>query len=180
MTIWLYCILSLANTTTVKSEHNCRVVDKKKAASWKKDTTFGSAKVWILLEVTSLWMQLWPVAHFFSFCHHFWVGATAKQQQTHPKVMTEWKKRATGQSCIHKEVTSYKIHTLVLQPVPIYYCNVEFSLLRSTFVPILWYNVAASCLTQAHYWMDKPCLLMIFSTLFFLFLDRLYRISANE
>ena len=29
---------------------------------------------------------------FFSFCHHFWVGATAKQQQTHPKVMTEWKK----------------------------------------------------------------------------------------
>ena len=29
---------------------------------------------------------------FFSFCHHFWVGATANQQQTHPKVMTEWKK----------------------------------------------------------------------------------------
>ena len=23
------------------------------------------------------------------FCHHFWVGATAKQQQTHPKVMTK-------------------------------------------------------------------------------------------
>ena len=27
-----------------------------------------------------------------SFFHHFWVGATAKQQQTYPKVMTEWKK----------------------------------------------------------------------------------------
>jgi hypothetical protein len=25
----------------------------------------------------------------FSFCHHFWMDATAKQQQTHPKVMTE-------------------------------------------------------------------------------------------
>ena len=48
----------------------------------------------------------------FSFCHHIWVGATAKQQQTHPKVMTEWKKWATGQSCIRKEITSYKIHTL--------------------------------------------------------------------
>ena len=47
------------------------------------------------------------------FCHHFWVDATAKQQQTHPKVMTEWKKWATDQSCIHKEVTSYKIHALV-------------------------------------------------------------------
>ena len=58
-------------------------------------------------------MQLWPVAHFFSFCHHFWVGATAKQQQTHTKVVTEWKKGAAGQSCICKEVTSYKIHTLV-------------------------------------------------------------------
>ena len=48
------------------------------------------------------------------FCHHFWVGAIAKQQQTHSKVMTERKKKwATGQSCINKEVTSYKIHTLV-------------------------------------------------------------------
>jgi hypothetical protein len=42
------------------------------------------------------------------------VGATAKQQQTHPKVMTKMvKKCSTGQSCIRKEVTSYKIHTLV-------------------------------------------------------------------
>ena len=65
-------------------------------------------------EVNSLPMQLWPVAHFFSFCHHFWVGATAKQQQTHPKVITEWKKWATGQSSIRKEVSSYKIHTLAV------------------------------------------------------------------
>jgi hypothetical protein len=47
------------------------------------------------------------------FCHHFWVGATAKQHQTHPKVMSKMvKKCSTGQSCIQKEVTSYKIHTL--------------------------------------------------------------------
>jgi hypothetical protein len=41
------------------------------------------------------------------------VGATAKQHQTHPKVMKKMvKKCSTGQSCIRKEVTSYKIHTL--------------------------------------------------------------------
>ena len=55
----------------------------------------------------------------FSFCHHILVRATAKQQQTHPKVMTEWKKWATGQSCICKEVTSYKIHTLIQFTIPI-------------------------------------------------------------
>ena len=27
------------------------------------------------------------------FCHHFWVGATAKQQQTHSKVMTKMVKK---------------------------------------------------------------------------------------
>ena len=42
-------------------------------------------------EITSLLIKLWIVdAHLFAFCHHFWVGATAKQQQTHSKVMTEW------------------------------------------------------------------------------------------
>ena len=54
-------------------------------------------------------MQLWPVAHFFhSFITFGWVCCC-----THPKVMTKWKKWATGQSCIRKEVTSYKIQTLV-------------------------------------------------------------------
>ena len=65
--------------------------------------------------------MLWPVAPFFSF----WVGATAKQQQTHPKVMTEWKKWATGQSVIRKELTSYKIHTLgdaVFKPLSYLVC----------------------------------------------------------
>ena len=28
-------------------------------------------------------------------CHHFWVGATAKQQQTHPKVMTKMVKKCS-------------------------------------------------------------------------------------
>ena len=39
---------------------------------------------------------------------------------THPKVMTRWKKCATGQSCIHKKVTSYKNHTLGAYCVNIY------------------------------------------------------------
>ena len=63
----------------------------------------------------------------FSYCHHFWVGATAKQQQNHTKVMTEWKKWATGQSYIREEVTSYKIHTLEIHPKqkfwPLYNAN---------------------------------------------------------
>ena len=40
------------------------------------------------------------------------------QQQINNKptqVMTEWKKWAIGQSCIRKEFTSYKIHTLGLK-----------------------------------------------------------------
>ena len=45
------------------------------------------------------WKWAWPGAekeksvkygffkyHFFSKCHHFWVGAILKQQQTHPKI----------------------------------------------------------------------------------------------
>jgi hypothetical protein len=41
------------------------------------------------------------------------VGATAKQQQTHPKVMTKMvKKCSTDQRFIRKRNTAYKIHTL--------------------------------------------------------------------
>ena len=40
-------------------------------------------------------------------------GATAKQQQTHPKVMTKMvKKWSTDQRFIRKRNTTYKIHTL--------------------------------------------------------------------
>ena len=47
------------------------------------------------------------------FCHHFWVGLLLLCCCTHPKVMTKMaKKCSTGQSCIRKEVTSYKIGTL--------------------------------------------------------------------
>ena len=50
--------------------------------------------------------------HFFHFVITFgWV-----QQQNKSKPTQKWwrneKKWVTGQSCIHKEVTSYKIHTL--------------------------------------------------------------------
>ena len=46
-------------------------------------------------------------------CHHFWVGATAKQQQTHPKVMTKMvKKYSKDQRFIPKRNATYKIHTL--------------------------------------------------------------------
>ena len=56
-------------------------------------------------------MQLWPVAHFFHFV--ITLGWVQQQSNSKPiqKVMTEWKKWETGQSCIRKEVTSYKIHT---------------------------------------------------------------------
>ena len=48
------------------------------------------------------------------FCHHFWVDAIAKQQKTHPKVMTKMvKKCLTDQRFIRKRNTTYKIHTLV-------------------------------------------------------------------
>ena len=48
------------------------------------------------------------------FCHHFWVSLLLLCCCTHPKVMTKMAKNcSTGQSCIRKEVTSYKIGTLV-------------------------------------------------------------------
>ena len=63
-------------------------------------------------EVTSLRMQLWPVAHFFHsvitfgwVCCCFAVAPTQKWWQNE-------KKWTTGQSCIRKEVASYKTHTL--------------------------------------------------------------------
>ena len=62
-------------------------------------------------------MQLWPVAHFF-FILSSLLGGFAVALLLHPpksddKMKKKW---ATGQSCIHKEVTSYKIHTLVTMP----------------------------------------------------------------
>ena len=60
-------------------------------------------------------MNLEPVEHFFEHVYrHFWVGATANQQQTHPKVMTNMLKKVFNWSEVHlSEVTSYKIHILV-------------------------------------------------------------------
>jgi hypothetical protein len=46
-------------------------------------------KVWICKKLLLYDCNSDQLLTFFSFCHHFWVGATAKQQQTHPKVMTE-------------------------------------------------------------------------------------------
>ena len=69
----------------------------------------------ILMYLKSLFYK----QYFFSECNsdqlpifftHFWVGATAKQQQTHPKVSE--KKWATGRRCIRKRSTTYKIGTL--------------------------------------------------------------------
>ena len=49
--------------------------------------------------------------HFF---YPFWVGTTAKQQQTHPKVMKKnGQVMLTIQRFIRKRNTTYKIHTLV-------------------------------------------------------------------
>ena len=60
--------------------------------------------------------KLWPVTHFFNSVITFgWVCccfAVAPNQ----KWWQNEKKWATGQSCIRKEVTPYKIHTLIYQP----------------------------------------------------------------
>ena len=49
------------------------------------------------------------------FCHHFCVGLVLLYCCNHPKMMMKMaKKCSTDQSCIRKEVTSYKIHTLVI------------------------------------------------------------------
>ena len=46
------------------------------------------------------------------FCHHFWMGATEEQQQTHPKVTTKMvKKCSIDQRFIQKR--NNKIHTLI-------------------------------------------------------------------
>ena len=66
-------------------------------------------------------MNLWPVEHFFEhICHQFWVGATAKQHQTHPKVMTKIVKKcstlcSSDPRFIRKRSTTYRIHTLIQQ-----------------------------------------------------------------
>ena len=106
----------------------------------------------------------------FSFFHHFWVGATAKQQQTYPKVMTEWKKWATGQSCISKEVTSYKIHTLVMSMMTcshLHLLNVCTLLTLNQFVYILRViivliqtilRLCTRCLLRFEYQLPHPIL----------------------
>ena len=74
---------------------------------------------------------------------------------THPKVMTNWKKGATGWSCIRKEVTSYKIHTLRA------YCPNIYTVPSGTI-----FNDARS------YWIEWPTMVLfltISTTSFFTF-----------
>ena len=69
------------------------------------------------------WTQCWTFldqcwTFLDHFCHHFWVGATAKQHQTHPKVMTKMVEKcstlfSTDQTFIRKINTTYRIHTLI-------------------------------------------------------------------
>ena len=69
-------------------------------------------------------MQLRPFAHFFSFCHHFWVGLLLLCFLDLPK--SDDKKWATGQSCIREEEASYKILTLTIntkKKVELIYCK---------------------------------------------------------
>ena len=65
-------------------------------------------KVPILQLVLLFRMQLWPVAHFF----HSLLGGFAVALLLHPP-KSEWKKWATGQSCIQKRSNTGKIGTLV-------------------------------------------------------------------
>ena len=61
----------------------------------------------------------------FSFCHHFWVCLLLLCCLHPPISDDEMKKKwATGQSCIRKKVTSYKIHTLVVALVQYVFTSV--------------------------------------------------------
>ena len=73
------------------------------------------------------------------FCHQFWVGATAKQHQTHPKVITKMAKKcsmlcSTDQRFIQKRNTNHKIHTL----------NSDSTTGRTPFVRMLWLRAPTS------------------------------------
>ena len=73
------------------------------------------------------------------FCHQFWVSATAKQHQTHPKVITKMAKKysmlcSTDQRFIQKRNTTNRIHTL----------NSDSTTGRTPFVRMLWLRAPTS------------------------------------
>ena len=73
------------------------------------------------------------------FCHHFWVGATVKQQQTHPKVMTKMiKKCSTNQRFIwERNTTLLETVTLVKKPHILHHSTINltpsFPVIRQLF-----------------------------------------------
>ena len=77
-------------------------------------------------------MNFWPAEHFFEhICHHIWVGATANQEQTHPKVMINMLNKVFNWSeVLLLKVTSYKIHTLVEFPNKMVISGTDFILTR--------------------------------------------------
>ena len=93
-------------------------------------------------------MKLWPVAPFFHFFYHFWVGATANPSKSDKKM----KKGETGQSFIRKEVTSYKIHTL----------KQKIEDIKKYFTIPVWFYICISWKSQkAHSTLNQRKLLWI-------------------
>ena len=86
-------------------------------------------------------MQLWPVAHFF----HSLLGGFAVALLLHPP-KSEWKKWATGQSCIRKRSTTWKIGTLALISMK---PKFEHYLFTTKFFRKLW----------NHIWIWNPCII---------------------
>ena len=68
-------------------------------------------------------MQFWPVAHFRFVITFRWVQQQSNSKPTQKWWQNEKEKWTTGQNCIRKEVTSYKIHTLVEIQHNIYLAN---------------------------------------------------------
>ena len=124
-------------------------------------TVWINCKVPILQVALLFQMQLWPVTHFF---HSQLGGFAVALLFTHPEVSeksgqlvrvafgkevlprSEWKKWATGQSCIRKRSTTWKIGTLALISMK---PKFEHYLFTTKFFRKLW----------NHIWIWNPCII---------------------
>ena len=81
-------------------------------------------------------MKLWPVAPFFHFfLYHFWLGLLLHP----PKSDKKMKKRGNWSEFHFSEVTSYKIHTLVVSLVV--FRTMNFLEMDGTIHPISFYKI---------------------------------------
>ena len=123
-------------------------------------------------------MKLWPVAPFFT---HLWHQGTYKtlycfKEMTCCNVLyvprfQKWvkKKGATAQSFIWKEITTYRIGTLVTIVVCIYLVYVEngyagwVSRINNFIITIIWFNLKAAVASSLNWINAKLIPIFIFT-----------------